>query len=132
MVRPPRSDRGCDTVRHATARRMRGGDAAERVLVAEEWLEAHDDSPGLHYALGVLHARLGHHGKARTHFERSLRLGADPKTALAYARLLELIGEREEARRVALRGLEGVCPDPVLPQEEEGAPTEDREDTRTL
>lgn len=109
-----------------------GGDAAKRVLVAEEWLEPHDDSPGLHYALGVLHARLGHHGKARTHFERSLRLGADPKTALAYARLLELIGERDEARRVALRGLEGVCPDPALPQEEEGAPTEDREDTRTL
>ncbi len=94
-----------------------GGDPAERVLAAEAWLEAHDDSPGLHHALGALHTRLGHHGKARTHFERSLRLGSDPKTALAYARLLELIGEREEARSVALRGLEkavAVPPPPVL------------------
>jgi HemY protein len=95
-----------------------GTDPAARVLVAEGWLEAHDDSPGLHHALGVLHTRLGHHGKVRTHFERSLRLGFDARTALAYARLLELIGERDEARRVALRGLEEAvnAPSAGLPE----------------
>jgi len=90
---------------------LAGGDPGERALVAEGWLATYDESPGLHHALGVLHARLGHHGKARTHFERSLRLGSNPRTALSYARLLELIGERDEARRVALHGLEEAVAD---------------------
>lgn len=87
---------------------LEGADPAARVLVAEGWLERHDESPGLHHALGRLHARLGHQGKARAHFEKSLRLGKDPRTALACARLFESLGEKETGGRLALEGLEAA------------------------
>lgn len=87
---------------------LEGVDPAARILVAEGWRELHDDSPGLHHALGVLHARLGHQGQARTHLERSLRLSRDPRTILAYVRLLQELGEDEAAATLACEALELV------------------------
>ncbi|MCX7896265.1 MAG: heme biosynthesis protein HemY [Rhodocyclaceae bacterium] len=76
-----------------------GGDLLRRLSHAEKWLAEHPRDGRLLMALGRLCAERELWGKARSFFEASLAVEASPRAHLLLARLLDRLGETEEANR---------------------------------
>lgn len=72
-------------------------DPVKQLSRAEVWQKEHLDQAILLLTLGRLSARAQLWGKAKTYFEASLKLHADPETYVEYGRLLELLGEQNAA-----------------------------------
>lgn len=72
---------------------------------AESWHAQYGDQAVLLLTLGRLCARCQLWGKARGYFEDSLKLHADPETYTEYGKLLEQLGETEEAVQHYREGL---------------------------
>lgn len=81
-------------------------DTVRQLEQAEAWLRGHHDDAGLLLTLGKLCNRRELWGKAQSYFEASLGMQPDSETHLALARLLERMGNQEEAYRHYRESLE--------------------------
>jgi len=80
-------------------------DPVRQLQVAEGWLKAHPQDPGLLLTLGrlSLHAQLW--GKARDYLESSLRLQRNPEACAELARLLAQLGDTDRSNKLFQEGL---------------------------
>lgn len=76
-----------------------GEDALKQLQQAEFWLQSHHGDAGLLLSLGKLCVRQELWGKAQSYLEASLSVQPGSAAHLALARLLEHLGEQEEAYR---------------------------------
>ncbi|MCC6532205.1 MAG: heme biosynthesis protein HemY [Burkholderiales bacterium] len=84
------------------------GDVLRQIERAEGWLRAHPADADLLLALATLCARQRLWGKARSYIEASLSVEESFEALIAAARLLDAMGETEEARRYERRALEAA------------------------
>lgn len=80
-------------------------DPKKQLTIAEEWLKRDGMSAPLSGTLARLSVRCGLWGKAKSYFETSLKLGADPTLVLDYAKLLESLGDTGSVFKVYQEGL---------------------------
>ncbi len=93
-----------------------GGDALERLRLAEGWLRARRDDPALLVTCARLCLRAELYGKARSYLEQSQALRPRAETIQLLAQLLEQLGDRERALRLLQDGLALVTGrQPVVP-----------------
>lgn len=85
---------------------LRDGDPARRLSQAENWLRQHPDDAVLQLTLARLCIRNELWGKARQYLDRSLSLSPTPEAHEELGRLLEHLGESEQASVAYRRGLE--------------------------
>lgn len=76
-----------------------GNDTVRQLEQAEFWLQSHHGDAGLLLSLGNLCIRQELWGKAQSYLEASLSVQAGSEAHLALARLLERMGNQEEAYR---------------------------------
>lgn len=76
-----------------------GGDTVKQLQQAEYWLQSHHGDAGLLLSLGNLCIRQELWGKAQSYLEASLSVKPGSAAHLALARLLERMGNQEEAYR---------------------------------
>jgi HemY protein len=76
-----------------------GNDIVRQLEQAESWLQSHHGDAGLLLSLGNLCIRQELWGKAQSYLEASLSVQAGSEAHLALARLLERMGNQEEAYR---------------------------------
>ena len=81
-------------------------DARRHLERAEGWLQQHPGDPVLLLALGQLCMQQALWGKARSYLEASLAVEPTHTAYVEFGKLLERMGEPEEASRVYRRGLE--------------------------
>lgn len=81
------------------------GDAPQQLASAEAWLQSHEQDPMLLLTLGRLCLRNELWGKARQYLELSIRLGGHPEAYSDLGRLLEHLGEKDQALEYYRRGL---------------------------
>jgi HemY protein len=81
-------------------------DARRHLERAESWLQQHPGDPVLLLALGQLCMQQALWGKARSYLEASLAVEPTHTAYVEFGKLLERMGEPEEASRVYRRGLE--------------------------
>ena len=95
---------------------LTGSDAGSQLTVAEGWLKEYGESADLLTCIGRLCLRNELWGKARQCFEKSLLLRADPTTSAELARLLQALGEKDQAAELYKEGLiQAVANLPQLP-----------------
>lgn len=80
-------------------------DIKKQLACAEHWLKFHPKDPNLLFVLGQLAERSQLWGKAKTYYQTSLSIKPEIRTYLAYAKLLEQLGEVEESLIYYRRGL---------------------------
>lgn len=85
--------------------RVRSRDIAVQFEAAQSWLGMHQNSAGLHLALGRLAQQSKLKAKAKEHFEKALTLRESPEVYLELAALLEQSGLTDQAREYYRRGL---------------------------
>jgi HemY protein len=85
---------------------LQGKDPAEQLRVAEGWLAEHPHDATLLLALGRLSQASQLWGKARSYLEASLRLERRAETLAELARLLDQLGERDNAGQLMREALE--------------------------
>lgn len=68
-----------------------------QLALTGSWLKTYGDKPELLLLLGKLCVRAQLWGKAKDYFERCLSISPNPEAALEYGKLLEQLGEQEEA-----------------------------------
>jgi HemY protein len=83
-------------------------DARRHLERAESWLQQHPGDPILLLVLGQLCMQQALWGKARSYLEASLAVEPTHTAYVEFGKLLERIGEAEEASRMYRRGLELV------------------------
>ncbi|MDR2874918.1 MAG: heme biosynthesis protein HemY [Methylobacillus sp.] len=83
-----------------------GNDTVRQLEQAEAWLRDHHDDAGLLLALGKLCIRRELWGKAQSYLEASLGMQPASESHLALARLLERMGNQQEAYRHYRESLE--------------------------
>ncbi len=76
-----------------------------QLVVAGAWLKAYGQQSELLLTLGRLCVRAQLWGKAKDYFERCLARGPNPAAYLEYGKLLEHLGENEEAQQKYKDGL---------------------------
>lgn len=76
-----------------------------QLVVAGAWLKAYGQKPELLLTLGRLCVRAQLWGKAKDYFERCLAQGPNPAAYLEYGKLLEHLGENEDALQKYKDGL---------------------------
>ena len=81
-------------------------DARRHLERAESWLQQHPGDPVLLLALGQLCMQQELWGKARSYLEASLAVEPTHTAYVEFGKLLERVGEAEEASRIYRRGLE--------------------------
>jgi HemY protein len=81
-------------------------DARRHLERAESWLQRHPGDPVLLLALGQLCMQQALWGKARSYLEASLAVEPTHTAYVEFGKLLERMGEPEEASRMYRRGLE--------------------------
>jgi HemY protein len=81
-------------------------DARRHLERAERWLQQHPGDPVLLLALGQLCMQQALWGKARSYLEASLAVEPTHTAYVEFGKLLEHMGEPEEASRVYRHGLE--------------------------
>jgi HemY protein len=81
-------------------------DARRHLERAESWLQQHPGDPVLLLALGQLCMQQALWGKARSYLEASLAVEPTHTAYVEFGKLLERVGEAEEASRIYRRGLE--------------------------
>lgn len=79
-----------------------------QLVIVGAWLKIHGEQPELLFTLGNLCSRLQLWGKARDYYERCLAIRPNPKAFLAYGKLLEHLGELDEARQKYREGLNSM------------------------
>jgi HemY protein len=87
---------------------LEGGDAFERLKVAEGWLRTRREDPTLLVACARLCLRAELWGKARSYLELSQARRPRAETAQLLASLLERLGERERALALLVEALAAV------------------------
>jgi len=78
----------------------------KQLETAEGWLQLHENDPMLLLTLGHLCMRMQLWGKARAYLESSLNARPLAETHYSYARLLESMGEMEQASEQYHKGLD--------------------------
>jgi HemY protein len=73
------------------------GNAKDQLVKLEQWLQHHPSDPELNWSLGRVCQRQRLWGKARQHFELSLRLKPMIATHFALAEIAEALSEKETA-----------------------------------
>lgn len=73
------------------------GNAKDQLVKLEQWLQHHPSDPELNWSLGRVCQRQRLWGKARQHFELSLRLKPMIATHFALAEIAEALAEKETA-----------------------------------
>lgn len=81
-------------------------DSKQQLAYAEAWLRQYGHQAVLLLTLGRLCARCHLWGKARSYFEDSLKLEANPETYMEYGKLLAELGELSQAAQNYRTGLE--------------------------
>jgi HemY protein len=81
-------------------------DARRHLERAESWLQRHPNDPILLLVLGQLCMQQALWGKARSYLEASLAVEPTHTAYVEFGKLLERVGEAEEASRMYRRGLE--------------------------
>lgn len=76
-----------------------------QLVVVGAWLKMYGPHPETLSTLGTLCVRVQLWGKAKDYFERCLALGPNPRASLDYGKLLEHLGETEEAMQKYREGL---------------------------
>ena len=90
-------DRNWDSTLAVLYAECRTPDSTAQLEQAESWLAAHNQDPGLLYALGILCERQQLWGKAQTYLEASLALDNVWRTQVALGELLVRLGRTDEA-----------------------------------
>lgn len=99
-----------------------GDDPARQLETAEHWLADHRSDAVLQLCLGRLALRNELWGKARDHFEHSLKLEEKPETCAELGRLLARLGQHERSSAYFERGLRAVGrPQSALPAQTRSA-----------
>lgn len=80
-------------------------DLNRQLVIVGEWLKLYGQKSELLLTLGKLCTRMQLWGKAKDYFERCLALGPNAEASLEYGKLLENLGEEEEAKRKYRDGL---------------------------
>jgi HemY protein len=80
-------------------------DLNRQLVIAGAWLNMYGQRPELLLMLGNYCARLQLWGKAKDYYARCLAQGPNDEASLAYGRLLESLGEPEEAMQKYKEGL---------------------------
>ncbi len=80
-------------------------DLNRQLVIVGAWVKLYGEQPELLFILGKLCARLQLWGKAKDYYARCLAHGANPDASLAYGKLLESLGEVDEARQKYKEGL---------------------------
>lgn len=80
-------------------------DAKKQLAVAEGWYKQYGNQAVLLLTLGRLYMRCQLWGKARSSFEESIKLEANPETYMEYGKLLEQMGEMSSAMKNYRDGL---------------------------
>ena len=83
-----------------------GSDPGEQLEVAEGWLNTQPQNPTLLLTLGRLSLQNKIWGKARDYLEKSVTIRSTSKTCYELGRLLEQMGETENALNYYRRGIE--------------------------
>ena len=68
-----------------------------QLVIAGAWLKMYGPQPELLLFLGKTCAQIQLWGKAKDYFEKCLALGPNPEAALEYGKLLEQLGDKEDA-----------------------------------
>jgi len=80
-----------------------------QLVIVGAWLKAYGPQPELLLTLGKLCARIQLWGKAKDYFEKCLAIGPNPEASLEYAKLLEELGDEQEAVEKYRDGLGAVA-----------------------
>lgn len=80
-------------------------DLNKQLVIVGAWLKMYGQQPELLLILGNTCARLQLWGKAKEYFAKCLQQGPNAEATLAYGRLLESLGESEEALQKYREGL---------------------------
>ena len=94
------------------------GERGDRIADCRRWLEQQPDEPGLHLALGILHAGQREDEKAREHLEKALAQRPDSEAYALLGRVMDRSGQLEAAAqcyRNALRLKSGRGAEPLPP-----------------
>ena len=95
---------------------LEGGDALKHLRKAEHWLKDHPEDAALLLAAARACMRNELWGKARSYVESSIALAPSPAAYTLYGRLLDHLGERDQAALAYHSGLSLVSgPGPDLP-----------------
>ena len=84
---------------------INGVDAKSQLEYAETWLNTHENNPVVLLTLGRLSLKNGLWGKARSYLEASVSAGAASDAHYELAKLLEELGEHEQALKYYKSGL---------------------------
>jgi HemY protein len=85
--------------------RLHFTDLNRQLVIAGAWVNMYGQKPELLFILGSVCMRLQLWGKAKDYFSRCLAQGPNPRASLAYGRLLESLGEKDEAMQKYREGL---------------------------
>jgi HemY protein len=80
-----------------------------QLVIAGAWLKMYGPRPELLLLLGKLCVRVQLWGKAKDYFQRCLALGPNATASLEYGRLLDELGEREQAMQAYADGLASLA-----------------------
>ena len=80
-------------------------DLNRQLVVVGAWLKTYGSKPETLLTLGKLCMRIQLWGKAKDYFEKCLALGPNPEASLSLAKLMEELGEQEEAKTLYRQGL---------------------------
>ena len=79
-----------------------------QLVIVGAWLNMYGPKPETLLTLGRLCVQVQLWGKAKDYFEKCLALGPNPAASLEYGKLLEQLGEREEALKMYKSALEKI------------------------
>jgi HemY protein len=85
--------------------RLNFADLNKQLVIVGAWVKMYGQQPELLFILGKTCARLQLWGKAKEYFAKCLQQGPNAEASLAYGRLLESLGENEEALQKYREGL---------------------------
>jgi HemY protein len=77
-----------------------------QLVIVGAWLKLHGSKPELLLTLARLCVKVQLWGKAKSYFEKCLELGPNPEASLEYGKLLEHLGETDEAIQAYRMGLQ--------------------------
>ncbi len=79
-----------------------------QLVIVGAWLKTYGQQPELLLVLGKLCAKVQLWGKAKDYFEKCLAMGPNSDASLQYGKLLEQLGETDQAMQVYRKGLANV------------------------
>lgn len=77
----------------------------KQLIIVSAWVKMYGQQPELSLLLGKICARLQLWGRAKEYFSRCMVQGFQVEAALEYGKLLEQLGDKEEAVRIYKEGL---------------------------